>query len=96
MLKQRLRRIEARMQQSAAVTIKPRPWRLRTAEDVIELLYEQIEAIRAAAFAGTLEKARAIGYLAGIARKAIEASNMAARMETLETILTLRKKEAKR
>ena len=57
----RLRRIEAILsrlttpqQESAAVA--PRP--LRSAHDVIALLHEQIEALRASRWIGTLEKAR--------------------------------------
>jgi hypothetical protein len=99
MLKQRIQRIEAlvhRNGSSAGVRIKPPPRRLQTAQDVIDLLQEQVEAIRAEAFAGTLQKARAIGYLAGIARKAIEAGNMAARIEMLETILKQRRGDGKR
>src|SRR5919199_6167981 len=46
------------------------PFRLKTAHDVLALLEEQVHAIRAEPAAGTLEKARAIGYLAGIALKA--------------------------
>jgi hypothetical protein len=36
---------------------------------------------------GVLEKARAIGYLAGIALKAIDAGNLTARIEMLEAVL---------
>ena len=68
----------------------PLPFRLQTAADVIDLLEEQIAAVRADAEAGTLEKARTIGYLAGIALKAIDAGNLAARIEALETVLKQR------
>jgi hypothetical protein len=51
---------------------------------VIDLLQEQVEAIRAEAGAGTVEKARAIGYMAGIALKAIETGVLAARLDKLE------------
>ena len=37
-----------------------------------------------------LERARCIGYLAGVALKAIEAGNLAVRIETLETVLKQR------
>jgi len=87
MIQQRLRRLEVLVERLAAVlcgqTIPP-PRQLQTAQDVIDLLQEQVEAIRAAAGAGTVEKARAIGYLAGIARKAIETGDLAARLEKLE------------
>jgi hypothetical protein len=41
--------------------------------------------------AGPLEKARVIGYLAGIARRAIETGTMAQRLEVLESVLKNRK-----
>jgi hypothetical protein len=69
----------------------PREFRLKTAADVVALLEEQIGAVRADRKAGTLEKARAIGYLAGITLKAIDAGNLAARIEMLEAVLKQRK-----
>ena len=68
----------------------PLAFRLKTAADVLKLLEEQVEAVRAEPEAGTLEKARTIGYLAGVSLKAIEAGNLAARIELLETILKQR------
>jgi hypothetical protein len=68
----------------------PIPFRLKTAADVLELLEEQVEAVRGEQDAGTLEKARTIGYLAGVVLKAIEAGNLAARLEMLETVLKQR------
>ena len=70
----------------------PVPFRLKTAADVIGLLEEQIAAVRDEPEASTLEKARCIGYLAGISLKAIEAGDLAARLEALEAILKERKK----
>jgi hypothetical protein len=70
-------------------------FRLQTAQDVIDLLQEQVEAVRGEKKAGTLEKARTIGYLAGIALKAIEAGNMAARVEMLEAVLKHRNGKGK-
>ena len=68
----------------------PAEFRLRTAQDVIDLLSEQIEAVRLEDTAGTLERARTIGFLGGIALKAIEAGNTAARLEALESVLKAR------
>jgi hypothetical protein len=62
----------------------PIPIRLKTATDVLELLREQIDAVRAEPKVGAPEKARVIGYLAGIALRAIEAGNLAARIDNLE------------
>jgi hypothetical protein len=74
----------------------PLPFRLQTATDVLGLLEEQVQAVRATKEAGALEKARAIGYLAGVALKAIEAGNLAARIEMLEAVLKQRNGDGKR
>jgi hypothetical protein len=57
---------------------------------VLPLLEEQIQAVRADRYSGSVEKARCIGYLVGISLKAIEVGNLAARLEMLETVLKLR------
>jgi len=92
MIKHRLRRIESFLNHcNAQSRTKPPPRRLQTVQDVIDLLEEQVEALRAEPWAGAVEKARTIGYLAGIARKAIETGNLAARLEMLEAVLKQRK-----
>ena len=68
-------------------TLVPMPFRLKTAGDVLKLLEEQVAAVRGEPNAGTLEKARCVGYLAGVALKAIEAGDLAARLEAIETVL---------
>jgi hypothetical protein len=73
----------------------PLPFRLKTTADVLQLLEEQVEAVRAEPGAGALEKARTIGYLAGITLKAIDAGNLAARIEMLEAVLKQRNGDGK-
>jgi hypothetical protein len=90
MLRDRVRRLEALVKQSDA-SEKPPHRPLQTAQDVIDLLEEQVEVLRAERCAGTVQKARAIGYLAGIARKAIETGTLADRLEMLDSILRQRK-----
>lgn len=68
----------------------PLEFRLDTANDVIALIENQVEAVLNDEAAGTLEKARCIGFLAGVSLKAIEAGNIAGRLEALETTLKLR------
>jgi hypothetical protein len=63
---------------------------LRTAANVLDLLEQLTAAVWADPFTRPAEKARAVGYLAGIALKAIEARNLAARVEMLEAVLKLR------
>jgi hypothetical protein len=77
--------------QTPGQTLLPLPFRLRTARDVLGLLEEQIDAIRHEPEAGTLEKARAVGYLAGIALKAVEVADLSARVEAVERVLKRRK-----
>jgi hypothetical protein len=72
MIKSRLRRMEALLNRLAVVMRAlpaPPPRQLQTAKDVIDLLQEQ---------------ARALGYLAGVARKAIETGDLEVRLEKLE------------
>ena len=71
-------------------TQRPAPFRLQTAQNVIDVLQEQVEAVRADVEASAVEKARVIGQLASITLKAIEADNVAARLEALEVVLKQR------
>jgi hypothetical protein len=73
--------------QTPGQTLVPIPFRLKTAADVLRLLEEQVAAVRDEQAAGALEKARCIGYLAGVALKAIEAGDLAARLEAVEAVL---------
>src|SRR5262245_32006444 len=74
----------------------PAEFRLKTAADVLALLDEQVAAVRDDAEASTLEKARTVGFLAGVSLRAIEAGDLAARIEMLETVLKQRADKAKR
>jgi len=69
----------------------PSTFRLKTAQDVLALLGEQVEAVRDDEQAGTMERARTIGYLAGIVLKAVEAADTTTRLEALERAMKLRK-----
>ncbi len=94
MFRYRLRRIEALIGRLSGIgggRAAPPPRRVQTAQDVIDLLQEQVEALRAETSLGPVERARAIGYLAGVARKAIEAGTITERMEILEAILKQRR-----
>lgn len=69
----------------------PLLFRLRTVQDVLQILEEQVQAVRDDKEVGTLERARTIGYLAGVCLKAIEAGDLATRVEALEAVLKGRK-----
>jgi hypothetical protein len=71
----------------------PAEFRAKTAADVLGLLNEQLDTVRHDASLGSVERAKAVGSLAGIALRAIEAGDVAARLEALEAILKSRPKE---
>jgi hypothetical protein len=50
-------------------------------------------SVQAEPEAGAMEKARTVGYLAGVALRAIERGNLAARIEMLEAIRKQRDKK---
>lgn len=69
----------------------PPTFRLKTAADVLALLSEQIVTVRSDDESTALERARVIGYLGSVALKAIEAGDLAARLEAVEMALKLRR-----
>src|SRR5471030_3199658 len=64
----------------------PLEFRLRTASDVLDLLEEQVDAVVKDADSTALEKARCIGFLCGVTLRAIEAGDLVARMEAVESV----------
>jgi hypothetical protein len=61
-----------------------------TAEDILGLLGETIEEVRAAD-ADVLVRARVIGYLAGVTIRTLEVTGLEARLEAVEEALNLRR-----
>ena len=84
------RRMQRTGRQTASQRLIPLPMRLKTAQDVLALIEEQVNAARNESEAGTMQKARTIGYLAGIALKAVEVADLSARVEALERVLKRR------
>ena len=66
------------------------PLRLTGMADVVAVLEEAIHAARTDPTAEPLERARALGSLAAVALKAIEARDLAGRVEALEAVLKVR------
>ena len=98
MLKYRVRQLEAllrRLAEARRGVEAPRPRRLQTAQEVIDVLEEQMEALRRDPCLAPVDKARAIAYLAGQARQAIVTGTLAARMEALEQVLEQRHGEGR-
>ena len=75
-----------------AVQAEPLP--LETPADVVALIEEQANAVRADPLADPAEKARTLGFLSGVALRAMEAKDMAQRLEAVERVLKLRKEAA--
>jgi hypothetical protein len=69
--------------------------RLRKAADVLAVLDGQVTAVLADDKLTTPERARLIAALAGVSLRAIEASDLAARVEAVERVLAGREAAAK-
>ncbi len=97
MFKQRLRWLESLLHRGELdKRLKPAARPLQTAQDVMDLLAEQVEAVRADPWASTVEKARALAHLAGVARKTLETAKLAQRIEMLELVLKQRTGDTRR
>lgn len=68
----------------------PLPVRIETAQDILRLLSEAVGEVRAEDRAGALDRARAVGYLAGIALRAVETASLEARLLAVEEAMGLR------
>lgn len=66
------------------MTVVPSRFTAEQAEDVRDLLLEEIDAVRQDTEASACERARCIGYLAGVLLRAVEARELTARLEALE------------
>lgn len=75
----------------------PRPtqvepaFRVRVMEDVMALLERAVQLAESDAQARDIEKSRALGFLASVALRAVETSDLAVRLEALEQVLKGRK-----
>jgi hypothetical protein len=61
--------------------------RFRTAQDVVRLLNTEVEAVRGDAGLDTVNRARTVGYLAGLLLRAIETGDVEERIRALEAKL---------
>ncbi len=87
----RLRRVGGLGSQTPCQTPIPADFRLKTAADVLALVAEQVGRVRSDGNLPTTERARTIGFLAGVALRAIEAGDLAARLEAVEGALKARR-----
>jgi len=92
-LARRVGKLEQKVPQVLAVRAVPvpPPMPMNQPADVLELLAEQVNAVRADVVADSLEKARTLGLLASVALRTMEARDLAARLEAVERVLKLRR-----
>ncbi len=75
----------------AMKTVMACPAALDSPADVLALLEEQVNAVRADPTADPTERARTLGMLAGLALRAMDSRDVQARLEAVERVLKLRK-----
>jgi hypothetical protein len=86
-----VRRVQTLEERALVVFAPPQPLALATPADVLAVLEEQVNAVRADMFAEPHERARTLGMLCSIALRCIEAKDLDARLEVVERVLKLRK-----
>jgi hypothetical protein len=74
--------------------VRPEPLPLAAPADVLAVIEEQVNAVRADPLADPAEKARTLGFLSSVALRAFEARDLDARLEAVERVLKLRKGDA--
>ena len=68
----------------------PPPVPLQSPADVLAVLGEQVNAVRADPFADPPDKARLLGMLCSVALRCIEAKDLDQRLEAVERVLKIR------
>jgi hypothetical protein len=89
-----VRRVEKLEARPPMWLVAPEPVAIDGPADVLAVLGEQINAVRADPFADPSEKAGTLGMLSSVALRAFEARDLAARLEAVERVLKLRKNDA--
>lgn len=82
----RIQHLEVRARRVATTV----PVDLEQPADVLELLAEQVNALRADADVDPADRARTVGLLAGLALRAMEARDLDERLAAVERVLKLR------
>jgi hypothetical protein len=87
-----VRRVQTLEQRSLAIraaAVEPAP--LEHPADVLDLLREQVNALRADPLIDPVERARTLGLLAALALRAMDSRDLQARLEAVERVLKLRR-----
>jgi hypothetical protein len=87
-----VRRVENLEARPPVRVVPAEPVSLDTPADVLAVIGEQVNAVRGDAYADPAEKARTLGFLAGLALRAMETRDLVARLEAVERVLKLREK----
>ena len=85
------RRVELLEARPLTRVVPAEPVPLDNPADVLAVLAEQVNAVRTDAASDPNERARTLGFLAGLALRAMEGRDLAARLEAVERVLKLRK-----
>ncbi len=88
-LARRVQTLEQRM--LAMKTVMAHPAALGSPADVLALIEEQVNAVRADPTADPTERARTLGMLAGLALRAMDSRDLDARTAAVERVLKLRR-----
>src|SRR3954451_16667784 len=86
-----VRRVQTLEERPMLRLVAPEPLPFETPADVLAVIGEQVNAVRADVFAEPQEKARTLGMLSSVALRAMEAKDLAALLEAVERVLKLRK-----
>lgn len=87
-----VRRVQTLEQRMVAMrTVMATPALLDQPADVLALIEEQVNAVRADPTADPTERARTLGMLAGLALRAMDSRDIKARLEAVERVLKLRR-----
>ena len=87
-----VRRVQTLEQRMVAMkTVLATPTVLDQPADVLGLIEEQVNQVRADPLADPTERARTLGMLAGLALRAMDSRDTTARLEAVERVLKLRK-----
>ena len=86
-----VRRVVNLEERSLLRIVPPQPLPFEGPADVLAVVAEQVNAVRADAFTEPTEKARILGMLCSIGLRCIEAKDLDQRLEAVERVLKLRK-----
>jgi hypothetical protein len=88
-----VRRVRILEERSLALPAPPPPLPFDSPADVLAVIGEQVNAVRADAYAEPQEKARTLGMLCSVALRCIEAKDLDQRLEAVERVLKLRRND---